>query len=149
MKQMMKKHAGFSLLEVMVAMVILLILSSIAYASYRHAVLKSRRAEGKSALLQIMQQQERGYTQSASYVAFSQTTTKFRWFSGNTPADSAYELKGEACENDTLQNCIKITAMPGTANVNSNFRDSECGELSITSAGVKASSGNSNVNACW
>ncbi|MBI1891125.1 MAG: type IV pilin protein [Burkholderiales bacterium] len=143
---------GFTLIEVMVAMIIIAILAALTYPSYRHAVIKSRRAEAKAALLQLMQQQERYFSQSNSYIVFSAAATqgdakRFKWFSGNTVEGSAYEIDGIACEGETIQNCVKLRAKPGTARVNVAFADPECGELNLTSTGVKSAEGN--LPQCW
>jgi type IV pilus assembly protein PilE len=136
-----RKH-GFSLVELMVVLVIVAILAAITYPSYLESVRKTRRAEGRAALLQLMQQQERYYSQNGTYIAFSSTGPNgYQWFSGNTPASSAYEIAAEACEEDTLENCIVLTATPGTRSVSTAHRDDACGELSLSSNGVKTASG--------
>lgn len=145
---------GFSLIELMIAAAIIAILSSVAYSFYNSSVIKARRAEGKTAILQLMQQEERFYTQNSTYISFSQASTdanekKFKWFSSNSAVSSSYELSGAACSGDTIQNCVVVTAKPGTANVNGTFTDSECNYLTMTSTGVKGISGNGNADKCW
>lgn len=139
---------GFSLVELMVVLVILAILAAIEYPSYLESVRKTRRAEGRAALLQLMQQQERYYSQNGSYIAFSSTEPNgYQWFSGNAPASSAYEIAAAACEEDVLENCIVLTATPGTGNVNPAHRGDACGELSLSSNGMKTAAGHG-AN-CW
>lgn len=143
---------GFTLLEVMVAVVIVGILASIAYPSYLEAVRKTKRAEGRAALLQLMQQEERFYSQNTRYIAFTSGSTdpdekRFRWYSGDNPATSAYEIFASACVDDTIQNCVMLTASPGTEKVNVSFKDPACGELTLTSTGRKAASGSADY--CW
>jgi type IV pilus assembly protein PilE len=129
---------GFSLIEVMVALVIAAILAAIAYPSYLESVRKTKRAEGRAALMQAMQQQERYYSQNSSYIAFSSAAPNgYKWFSGDTPASSAYEIAATACSDSTLQSCILLIAKPGTKNVNTAYRDEACGELSLASNGIK------------
>ena len=141
---------GFTLIEVMAVAVIVLILATLAYPSYQEAVRQSRRAEAQAALMQLMQQQERYYSQHNSYIAFSRTSAepdakRFKWYSGNTPSDSAYEISGVACEGQSIRNCIAITASPGTSRVNANYRDPVCGDLVFTSIGAKKA----NLPECW
>ncbi|MDQ9169758.1 type IV pilin protein [Oxalobacteraceae bacterium R-40] len=146
----LNRHAcpGFSLLELMVVLVILAILAAFQYPSYKESVRKARRAEGRAALAEAMQQQERLYSQQSSYVAFSASNPNgFKWFSGDSPKGSAYELRAEACKNDTVRNCIVVYAMPGTARVKSSFQDDLCGELSLSSNGINNASGTGND--CW
>lgn len=66
----MKKNRtqqGFTLIELMIVVVVIAILSSIAYPSYREFVAKSRRAEAKAILLSSQQWMERFYTENFRY----------------------------------------------------------------------------------
>lgn len=141
-------RSGFTLVELMVVLLILAILAAIEYPSYMESVRKTRRAEGRTALMQVMQQQERYYSQNGSYIAFSSVTPNgYKWFSGNSAEDSSYEIVAEACADDTLENCVLLVAMPGTKRVNAAYRDDACGELSLASNGIKAASGHGAQ--CW
>jgi Tfp pilus assembly protein PilE len=59
----------------MTVIAIMGILSAMAYASYSSAMTKAKRSEGKSALMKLMQQEERFYTQNNSYIVFSQASS--------------------------------------------------------------------------
>jgi len=146
------KELGFTLIETMIVVVVLGILSAIAYPSYQESVRKTKRAEGRAALMRLMQQEERYYSQSTSYIAFSSGSvdgdeTKFVWYSGDTPAASAYEISATACVDDVIQNCVLLTARPGTPKVNRAYTDPVCGNLTLTSTGVKSAS--SSQENCW
>jgi type IV pilus assembly protein PilE len=143
---------GFTLTEVMVVVVIIAILSAIAYPAYQESIRKAKRAEGRAALMQLMQQEERYYSQSTRYSAFSSGSTdagemKFRWYSGDNPATSAYEISGAACADEVIQNCVLLTAQPGTSKVNSAYTDIACGNLMLSSRGTKTVSGS--ATNCW
>ena len=145
-----KASSGFTLIQVIVALAIVAILAGVAFPSYRESVRKAKRSEGKAALYRLMLQEERFYSQRNSYIAFSfgamgEDEKQFRWFSGNTAATSAYEIKAEACANETIRNCVRLVALPGTANVDSSHEDMLCGELSLTSTGEKGA----NAPECW
>ena len=47
----MERHKGFTLLEILVALLIMSLLAGIALQSYQHALMKSRRVEGRVACL--------------------------------------------------------------------------------------------------
>jgi len=141
----MKSH-GFSMIELMVALVVLLLLSTIAYANLGSYVVKSRRVEAQVALLELMQEQERHYSRHHTYVAFSADSAdpdarRFKWFSGSAAATSAYELRGQACRDAPISRCIELLAIPGSARVYAGFSDIECGTLSLDSAGRQGASG--------
>ncbi|HEX2530902.1 MAG TPA: type IV pilin protein [Burkholderiaceae bacterium] len=146
------KAEGFTLLEVMMVVVIVGILAAVAYPSYQESVRKARRAEARAALMQLMQQEERYYSQNTRYIAFSSDSTsadekKFKWFSGDSVASSSYEISARACADESIQNCVELTAVPGTTRVNPAYRDPVCGNLTLSSTGRKTASGNG-AN-CW
>ena len=64
-----KASHGFSLIELMVVVIIIAILAAVGYPMYRSHVLKSRRADAKSALVQLTQLQENYYTNNNSSYA--------------------------------------------------------------------------------
>ena len=66
---MRKTMRGVTLLELMIVVVIIGILTAIAYPSYRQYVAKAKRNEAKSCLLQIATMQERFYLQNSAYTA--------------------------------------------------------------------------------
>lgn len=141
---------GFTLVEIMIVAAVMAVLALIALPSFDGAIKKARRAEGRNALLQLMQQQERYFTLHTTYIAFSSDSSnpdekKFKWFSGEKPKDSAYELSAKPCVGDTIQHCVLLQAVPGTAKVNQNFQDSVCGSLTLTSTGVKSAA----ADGCW
>jgi type IV pilus assembly protein PilE len=141
-------NRGFSLIELMIVMMIVAILAGVAYPSYQESVRKAKRAEGRAALMQLMQQQERFYSQRSSYIAFSSSSVdtnekQFRWYSGETEKKSAYEINGRACAGDSIDNCIILTATAGTSKVDSNYTDLKCGALTLSSTGRKSPDG------CW
>lgn len=58
---------GFTLIELMIVVAIVAILGTVAIANYRSYVLRSNRAEAKSALMRIQAQQEKYYLNVNSY----------------------------------------------------------------------------------
>jgi type IV pilus assembly protein PilE len=141
---------GFTLVELMVVLAIAAILAVLILPSYLETMRKSRRVEGRVALLKALQQQEQAYTQRRSYIAFSSSSSdedarQFIWYSGAHPKESAYELSGEACVGEVIQNCISLIARPGTSKVQENYTDPVCGILKLSSSGVREADGPD----CW
>jgi len=150
----MKRHdaAGYTLLELLVVLAISSILMALAVPAYQHAVIRARRTEGQVALWQVLQQQERFYTQANSYQAFSASATEpearqFKWWSGNSARNSAYEIEGKACDGETISQCVQLIATPGTVRVDGHFRDADCQQLILTSRGMQSATGQ--AERCW
>lgn len=142
---------GFTLAELVVALAITSILLAAAVPTYGTYVLKARRAEGRTALVLAMQEQERFYSLHNTYAAFSAARhdpgSQFRWWSGASAGASAYELRATACPGGDLRNCVEIRALPGTPRVDSAFRDPDCGTLVLRSNGERGADGD--LHRCW
>lgn len=157
------RRRGFSLIELMIVVAIIGLLAAIAYPAYTSSILKGKRAEGRAALLELMQQQERYFTQSGSYMSFAAGATgnngslyqnnanvnsqpiPFRTSSGSSAtavANAAYRLSAAACDSTLhLNECVRLTATINGA------ADTEFGDLTLTSTGEKScSTGNAK---CW
>lgn len=141
-----KRAGGFTLIELLTVLAITLVLLAIVYPGYATYVVKARRVEAQAALLELMQKQERYFTQHNTYVAFSADALapeakRFRWWSGADAASSGYELRGEACPLQPINRCIAIKAVPGTDRVDASFRDASCQTLTLTSTGAHSADG--------
>jgi type IV pilus assembly protein PilE len=150
----MKRSTGFTLIEVMIVLVIILLLAAVTYPSYASFVVKTRRVEGQVALLELMQKQESYYTRHHTYIEFSSDSSdadadadQFKWWSGSRAPGSAYELRGRACPGQTIARCIELEATPGTELVDANFRDKHCQVLTLASTGKTGASGP--YQRCW
>lgn len=144
-------HHGFTQVELLIAMIIFILLILAAYPTYNNAILKARRAEARSALLSTMLQQERFYTQHNTYVAFTVDSPNalFKWWSGDSPEKSYYEISATSCPLKQLTQCVLLTATPGTKNVRK-MDDPICGKLMLDSAHNKTYSMGTEPNAaCW
>jgi len=163
---------GFTLIEVMIVVAIVGILAAVAYPAYTQSILKGKRAQGRTALAEMMQQQERFMTQRNCYLAFTtnsstgaatavastvcsftaSTAVPFKTFSGDSLTNAAYVLSANACTNSagaaiSMQECVQLVATPkGT--------DSQVGNLRVTSTGTKdctapASGTTPTFSLCW
>lgn len=139
-------RAGFTLIELMITVAIVGILAAIAYPSYLDSVRKGKRAEGRTALIDFLQQQERYLTQMGSYLAVTpgQSGVAFKTFSGDDPSRAAYKIGAEACPGSpapSLRECVRVIAEP-------QFTDDDVGTLRITSTGLRDCTGNKTAM-CW
>ena len=119
---------GFTLVELMIVVAIVGILAAVAYPSYQDSVRKSRRADGKTALLQSVQVAERWFTQNNTYVGTPVAAAS---------AEGHYTLAFTVLTATTFT----ITATPVGA------QDSDpCGALTITELNEK---GPELPDYCW
>lgn len=137
------KPAGFTLIEVMVVVAVVALLAQLAYPSYAGHVLRAKRIECRSAVMQAMQQQERHYTQHNSYLAYASTAVvNLKTFSGDTPASSACAISAGPCSGTlALSVCVTVTGSPQHA-------DTEVGAIRLRSDGARGCSG-TQPEKCW
>lgn len=164
-----RNNSGFTLIEMMIVVAVIGILAAVAYPSYQDSILKGRRAQARTALMELQQQQERYMTQFNCYLPFSTnasfvasisvgcdgkasskpSTVPFKFFSGENTVQAAYRLSARACTSNNvsfaINECIELVATPIKA-------DPMVGELTINSNGVKGCTGSvrsSNFSLCW
>lgn len=167
---MKKSTHGFTLIELMIVVAVVGILAAVALPAYTDSVLKGRRAEGRAALLELMQQQERYMTQRNCYLGFTSdasgvatatapspstacggvtaTSVPLKTFSGDTLVNSGYLLSAETCDATgggtlSIAECVRVIATPTRAG-----SDPNAGNLRLTSTGVKDCTG-SKASVCW
>jgi len=141
------QRLGFTLIEVLVAMAIVGILAAIALPSYTEYVNRGRRAEGRTALNEVLQQQERFFAANNRYSAFSDAAPNgFMTSSGEDPNQAHYALSAAACAGSTQDVCVVISAVPSGMAApprGSQFVDAQCGTLTLSTAGIQTPA------ACW
>lgn len=129
----MNKVKGFTLLELMIVVVLVGIVTSYAFVSSSEHIKKSHRAEAKSLMLQVANQEERYYTENNAYGSMTDIGNA----SATITTDSGNHQVTVAVAGDNMS--YTITATP----VNT---DSECGNLTLTNTDVRGSSIAGN---CW
>lgn len=127
---------GFTLIELMIAVVIVAILASIAVPSYNESVRKSRRAQAKADLLELAQMAERHFTANTSYASFSVPDGMQESPRGGGTV--AYEITGT-----TDVATFTLTATPQNAQAND-----RCGTLTVNQQGRRTHS-SGNYAECW
>jgi|SRR5215471_1638104 len=128
---------GFTLLEMMIVCILIAVLSSIAYPKYLSYIQKTRRAEGKAALLAAAVQMERYMTERGTYATASLGP------SGVYPNHTDNNIYSLALSNQTTSS-YTLKATPLGSQV-----DDPCGSLTYTDAGVKGVTGTTAVSMCW
>lgn len=136
-----RRMRGFTLIELMITVVIIGILTAIAYPSYQEYVRRGNRAEARSIILEATQFMERNYTIANRYDQDSGGNAL------NLPATLSQSPKqgtakynigfsALAAQNYTLQ-AVPTGVMAGDA----------CGTLTLTETGVQGAGGT--VADCW
>lgn len=145
-----RTSAGFTLIELMIVVVVIGILSAIAFPSYSAYVLRAQRAAAKTVLLDLASQQEshfadrKRYATSLSALGLAGNTMyalKDGSLNGSDHADATYQI---AVASGATAARYTLTATP----IHGQARDTRCGTLSLDSAGSRAASGSDGIQ-CW
>ena len=140
----MKKNArGFTLIELMIAVVIVGILVAIAYPSYLSSVRKSNRAEAKAEMMSLSQRLQRCYT---SYTRFNDETNcavykDLKDGGVITPGTGFYKITiSHTASSETTTYSLKATAIKSPQTEDT---EGGCNELTLEHTGAKA------PEECW
>lgn len=140
MKNLKRSCEGFTLIELMVVVAIVGILAAIAFPSYQSSVQKSRRADARSSLLQLVQFMERNNTLANRYDQDSAGAGIVLPFA-KSPADGAkyYDLsfQGAVTPNTFILQAVPTAGGPQASD--------PCGTLTISNTGVKTPT----TTGCW
>jgi len=102
-----RQQNGFTLIELMVVVAIIGVLAMIAYPSYQESVTKTRRADGMSLLTNIVNAEERYFTQNNTY------TTDLTDLGYSTASDvesekGFYKATASVCTGATITTCVNV-----------------------------------------
>ncbi|MDX1626570.1 MAG: type IV pilin protein [Wenzhouxiangellaceae bacterium] len=128
--------AGFTIIELMIAIGILAIVAAIAIPNYRQYVLESGRAEAQAVSLQVAQQLERCYTRYSAY-----NDNDCALGDGDTVDSENGKYRVTV---DSAANTFTLTTTPLGTQAN----DSECAEFTLTHTGARTASPGG-VDECW
>ena len=147
------RQAGFTLIEVLVAMVITAILASIAWPSYQNQIYRSRRSDAAAALSVISQAQERW---RANNPAYQETLASLPGGMSTSPGGH-YDLTMVAVTaSTTTSNANTYIARATAKSTSPQYNDTNCramqvsmsnGRLSYTSSNSDAA--NTDPDPCW
>lgn len=123
-----RRSLGFTLVELMVVVAIVAILAAIAYPTYQEQMIKTRRAEGRAAIMEVATRLERCFTRFNAYDNAACSATASMLSENGYYQVSAKSISAAA---------FTLEAKPQLAQVD----DTRCGTLTLTNVGVRGQSG--------
>lgn len=134
-----RRHAtGLTLIELMVVAVVVALLASLAYPSWKTYVRRTHRASAVACLQELSLQMERRFSTSLSY----NSSTSLPAASCVAAVADRYDLAFGS--GQPTASSFSLTATPRGPQ-----SDPECGTLSLDHLGAAAISGSGNVKSCW
>jgi type IV pilus assembly protein PilE len=137
MTDMMRKQRGVTLMELMVVVVVIGILASIAYPSYRAQVRRSNRTEARVALEQTAGALEKCYTRYMAYNDNTNCPTANQFNAGATIATPRGYYQVSAPTLNATQFTVRADAQGGQAT------DTGCTRIEMDQTGNRTPAG------CW
>jgi len=143
-----RKRCGFSLTELLIALVIIGILSSIALPSYQANVRKTYRQSAKAVLLQVVLRQDQFMANNKTYA----TTLSGLGYDNNSyyvDENGDYSTAADAVYLVEIDNAAATSFDVNATPQNTQVKDTLCSILTISSTGVKTVSGSLEASECW
>ncbi|HUW28321.1 MAG TPA: type IV pilin protein [Sulfuriferula sp.] len=136
---------GFTLIELMIAVAVIGILSTIAYASYTSYVQRARRTEAKAVLLQDATILERNFTMANRYDNDGSGTATSGLIIVQAPTSGTASYNIAVAFNTNPATDFTLTATP------TGFMAADaCGSFTLDNAGVQGVTGGTlSATECW
>lgn len=138
-----RRAAGFTLVEVVIVVLIISVLAAIAYPAYQDSVVKARRGAAKTCLLESESFMQRFYTTNLRYdQSLAGVAVALPVCAAGTDVTNHYTVALTA----VAARAYTLTATPRGLQL---AKDTQCGTLSVDSAGVKTKTGSDSLDYCW
>ena len=136
---------GVTLMELLVVIVVLGILASIAFPSYRQYLIRAQRAEAKTALLQVQANQEKFYLNGNTYTDAVDADPPGGLGLSDVTETGKYEITVELGDDGQ-----SYTATAAPASGGGQEDDTLCGSFTVTDTGVRGNEDATLTPAeCW
>lgn len=144
-----KKLQGFSLIEVMIALLVISILAAIAYPSYQDSVRKNGRTVAKAELMKVLARQEQHFVNSKGY-ATDLTTLGYvaNGFYLNRKGDASASSTNAVYKIELASGASTTAFTLNAVPVGSQTADSQCSTLTLSHTGAESATGSLGA-ACW
>ena len=127
-----RRNEGFTLIELMIAVVVVAIIATVAFPAYNEQVRKSKRTEGKSALVELANRMEKFAFDNTGSGYTGVTMTDLMGSATATSENGHYQLQIASAAAATYE----LRAVP-----TGSFKDSRCQTLTLDQAGRKGVTG--------
>ena len=135
---------GFTLIELMIAVVIVGILGTIAVSAYSSQMTKSRRTDARTALLDLAAREEKIFSTTNAYA----TTPYTLGYGTATTATFPITVgSGYYTVSVTAPTTSTFTATATTTGVQ--VKDTQCTTLTVNQLGQQTSTGTGSAALCW
>jgi len=134
----MKQNSGFTLIEILIAVVIVAILASVAVPAYIEQVAKAKRADAQGALLGLAQSMERFFTENNTYCGSDADGVVGTCVDGDVPGIFATQVPtdgGDPYYNLTITTTTATNYTLTATRTGSMARDANCGDYTLNSVG--------------
>jgi type IV pilus assembly protein PilE len=139
-----KTSAGFTLVELIIAVAIIGILAGVALPNYLEHLKRGKRSAAESFMLTLSNKQEQQMLNTRCYFSYPTDATC-------TPP--TVTVPSEVQINYTVTITASMTSTPPgytiTAAPTAAFSDPKCGTLTYTNTGAKDASGTLGATSCW
>ena len=149
------KPAGFTLIELMIAVAIVGILATIAATSYQRQVIQSHRTDARTALLDLAGREEKLFSTTNQYSAipsvlgYGTATTAVSFPVGSSNGTNYYNVlittPDPAQPANTNSYTITATPIPGSPQA----ADTTCTSLTVNQLGQQTATPVPNTATCW
>jgi type IV pilus assembly protein PilE len=144
MQSTLKKSLGFTLIELVIAIVIVAILAAIAIPAYSSYVLQSHRTDAKTALLDMASLEERYFSVNNAY---STAATDLGYAAYPTTVGGGYyQVQAPTVVGATTTAAATYTL--SAVAVGTQLNDTQCQTFTLTSTGVQTAAPDI-TNSCW